>query len=193
MEEADPLGFTKHTAMILEGLNAQDLIPEFKKRSIPTDALPELSKEDLVVLGASEELAEKLQKQFRSKVRKIEPIGDHDEEKIGKILDILKKGRQQLYLIDTFLLYSRRKLMESSGDYLIDRNLNERASEALVMAIKSTLGDLERVERQYKELSSFINEESDAKSSKAIKYSLLTAAAVLTCFMFTWKICKELS
>lgn len=81
MEEADPLGFTRQTAMILEGLNAQDLIPEFKKRNIPTDALPELSKDDLMVLGATDELADKLQQQFKIRVRSIERVGDSDEDK----------------------------------------------------------------------------------------------------------------
>ncbi|XP_063985526.1 uncharacterized protein LOC135166822 [Diachasmimorpha longicaudata] len=192
MDEADVLGFTKHTAMILEGLNAHHLIPEFKRRSIPTDALAELSKDDLLVLGASEELAEKLQKQFKSRIRKIESVRSHEEETIGKLLDTLKMGRQQLYLIDTFLLYSHRRLMESSEDYLIDNNLNQRASGALVMAINSTLEDVKRLESQYRELSSFINEKSDVTSTKAIKGSVLTTVAVLTCLIFTWKIfCKS--
>ncbi|XP_011303749.1 uncharacterized protein [Fopius arisanus] len=191
MDNGDPLGFTKQTAMILEGLNARDLIPEFRKRNISTDALPELSKDDLMVLGATEELADKLQQQLKIRVKKIEPARDLNQEKIGKLLDTLKKGRQQLYLIDTFVLYSHRRIMESSIDFLIDQNKNERASEALVMAISSTLEDLGIVERDYWELSSFITEKSYGKLFKPIGESLLIAVAVLTCSIFAWKFCKK--
>ena len=47
----DPLGFTKQTATMLEGLGAKHLIPQFKRRNISTHDLPALCKEDLMVLG----------------------------------------------------------------------------------------------------------------------------------------------
>lgn len=47
----DPLGFTKQTEILLYGVRAQNLIQEFKKRNISTDALHKLTKEDLVKLG----------------------------------------------------------------------------------------------------------------------------------------------
>lgn len=47
----DPLGFTKQTATMLIGLGAGELIPQFRKRNISTQALAALSKRDLLVLG----------------------------------------------------------------------------------------------------------------------------------------------
>lgn len=45
------LGFTKQTETLLYGVGAQDLIKEFKRRNISTDALHKLTKEDFIQLG----------------------------------------------------------------------------------------------------------------------------------------------
>jgi len=49
--DLDLLGFTKQTETILYGVGAQNLIKEFKRRNISTDALHKLTKEDFVQLG----------------------------------------------------------------------------------------------------------------------------------------------
>jgi len=49
--DLDLLGFTRQTETILYGVGAQNLIKEFKRRNISTDALHKLTKEDFVQLG----------------------------------------------------------------------------------------------------------------------------------------------
>ena len=56
----DPLGFTKRTATILEGLGAGDIINEFKKRNISTDALSKLTKNDFIKLPTNKEYFTKI-------------------------------------------------------------------------------------------------------------------------------------
>lgn len=50
-EFVDPLGFTRQTELLLRGVEAQNLIQEFKKRNISTETLHKLAKEDLMKLG----------------------------------------------------------------------------------------------------------------------------------------------
>jgi len=47
----NPIGFNKQTEALLCGVGGKNLIKEFKKRDISTDALHKLTKEDFIQLG----------------------------------------------------------------------------------------------------------------------------------------------
>lgn len=47
----NPIGFNKQTESLLCGVGGKNLIKEFKKRNISTDALHKLTKEDFIQLG----------------------------------------------------------------------------------------------------------------------------------------------
>lgn len=47
----NPIGFNKQTEALLCGVGGNNLIKEFKKRDISTDALHKLTKEDFIQLG----------------------------------------------------------------------------------------------------------------------------------------------
>lgn len=79
-DSEDPLGFTRRTAALLDGLGAGEIISEFKKRSISTAALAKLTKDDFIVLGASDKLAEYMFQQFALKDKSRKPVEpDYDK------------------------------------------------------------------------------------------------------------------
>lgn len=77
----DPLGFTKRTASILDGLGAGEIANEFKKRHISTDALGKLTKDDFIKLGASIELADSMYQQFNTKNQYRQAADSNDDNR----------------------------------------------------------------------------------------------------------------
>lgn len=67
--------------MILEGLGAGDLIPQFKRRNISTQALSQLSKEDFMTIGANKDLSQIMVKQLRLGSEKNEGQVIDDQDK----------------------------------------------------------------------------------------------------------------
>lgn len=143
----DPLGFTKRTASILEGLGAGDIINEFKKRNISTDALSKLTKDDFIKLGASDELADSMNQQFNLKNQYHQLIHlDDDNNSIKDLFEVLKSGREHLHLIKSFFTYAYKRVRMCPNDFIVDQNKNERASKILAQAAMATLHEVDQLE-----------------------------------------------
>ncbi|KAH0564274.1 uncharacterized protein LOC123272840 [Cotesia glomerata] len=173
----DVFGFTQQTAMILEGFEATDLIPEFKKRNISTSVLSELSKEDFMTLGASEELADKIIKQLGSKLRKpkspFNSLIDNSSIREEKLTDIIKNTHQQLAFFQVFINFNRVKLSKLTDDYVIDLNKNVRASEALHLVTKCAIQQLNDLQSDIRKLVTII--EADETKNQSQKRKLIGA------------------
>ncbi|XP_074112776.1 uncharacterized protein LOC141536271 [Cotesia typhae] len=173
----DVFGFTQQTAMILEGFEAADLIPEFKKRNISTSVLSELSKEDFMTLGASEELADKIVKQLGFKLRKpklqFNSLIDNSTIREEKLTDMLKNTHQQLALLQIFINFNRVKLSKLTDDFVIDLNKNVRASEALHLVTKCAIQQLNDLQSDIRQLVTIV--EADETKNQSQKHKLIGA------------------
>lgn len=70
--------------------------------------------------------------------------------------DILKTGREHLYLLSSFLTYAYKRVRMSPNDFIVNQNRNERASTILSQAAIATLHEIDQVEYHISQLLSLI-------------------------------------
>ncbi|KAF7997211.1 hypothetical protein HCN44_005488 [Aphidius gifuensis] len=183
----DPLGFTKRTASILDGLGAGEIVNEFKKRHISTDALGKLTKDDFIKLGASNELADSMYQQFNLKNQYRQLLDSNDDNRLKDLYDILKTGREHLHLISAFLTYANKRVRMSPNDFIVNQNKNERASKILAQATIATLHEIDQVEYHISQLLSQIRK-ADQKQRNVRAYLLTVGGLGLSlALLYRWR------
>ncbi|XP_057326614.1 uncharacterized protein LOC130668372 [Microplitis mediator] len=182
----DVFGFTQQTAMILEGFNAGDLIPEFKKRNISTSVLSELTKDDFITLGASEELADNIVKEIGPKLRKskapLADLFDNPSNQSEKIIEIIKNSHLQLGFLQAFMNYNRVKLSKESCDFIIDLNKNTRASQALCLVTKCAIEQINNLQLDLHQLLTSMKG-ADTTKNQSHKYKFIGGIGLSICLI----------
>ncbi|XP_011335192.1 uncharacterized protein LOC105278063 isoform X2 [Ooceraea biroi] len=127
------LDFNWQTEAILCGLNAKDLIDEFKRKNIRTAALHQLSADDFEYLGASKILADSLACELRiikkDKDKELCYLNRYTGERpdTGEVLQLTV---DQLDTIKNFVTYCKCKLREECCDLFMDFDTSIRAAHS---------------------------------------------------------------
>ncbi|XP_067204469.1 uncharacterized protein [Linepithema humile] len=179
----DPLGFTKQTEILLCGVGAQNLIQEFKKRNISTDALHKLTKEDLEKLGANENQAESMVKVLRISRKKNESI-EAKPYRISDKVNILKTGEKQLDVIKAFLTYSKLRLREERINSFVEIDKALSSSQVLCIVADALLKEINEAELKLKELQAvIIMPRSNQRYSYILYYIPVGGLCIATCML----------
>ncbi|XP_025154870.1 uncharacterized protein LOC112588619 [Harpegnathos saltator] len=173
-------GFTEQTKMLLRNIGAQSLIKECKKRKISTDELHKLTKEDFMVLGASEDFAEYIVKIFHNTNEKFKR--QKFEQNISDNIKILQVAEKQLALFHPFIAYFRVKLEKEPNNEFVDHDKPISASEVLCITVDYILREINDAELKLKELEDFIIKPKPKPKHKPIySYMLYYTSISIIC------------
>ncbi|KAL0106530.1 hypothetical protein PUN28_016315 [Cardiocondyla obscurior] len=156
-KDIDFQGFTKQTEVLLRGVGAQDLIDEFKRRDISTDALRKLTKEDFIHLGADNNQAENIINALCTSKKNVSHVKAESNYKL--LLDkveILQLGERQLNIIQDYVKYCRMKLKKERHNFFVEPDKALSASQILCMVTDATLQEIHEAELKLKELETVI-------------------------------------
>ncbi|KAL0106532.1 hypothetical protein PUN28_016315 [Cardiocondyla obscurior] len=181
-KDIDFQGFTKQTEVLLRGVGAQDLIDEFKRRDISTDALRKLTKEDFIhlgnrlfsmkncivfcqqftnffylLLGADNNQAENIINALCTSKKNVSHVKAESNYKL--LLDkveILQLGERQLNIIQDYVKYCRMKLKKERHNFFVEPDKALSASQILCMVTDATLQEIHEAELKLKELETVI-------------------------------------
>lgn len=176
----DLIGFSKQTEALLCGLGGKNLIKEFKKRNISTDALHKLTKEDFVRLGADEHLAENMFQSLCISKEKIPSMKLKPHQRMFNKIEILNMGKKQFDIMQSFITYCRVKLKKQRIHSFIEPDTALSASKVLILAADSILKEVNETELKLKELEAVI---ITPKSSR--KYSYMSYCISIGGLCFT--------
>ncbi|TGZ38131.1 Synaptogyrin-2 [Temnothorax longispinosus] len=154
--DLDLLGFTKQTETLLRGVGAHDLIKEFQRRNISTDALHKLTKEDFVQLGADKDQAENIVNALCISKKKTYSTKAKPHHRISDKVEILQLGERQLSIIQDFVKYCRMKLRKERINFFVEPDKALSASQILCLAADAALKEVDEAELKLKELEAVI-------------------------------------
>ncbi|XP_046426111.1 uncharacterized protein LOC124182636 isoform X2 [Neodiprion fabricii] len=152
----DVLGFTNQTAVLLSGMGAKELVPQFRERNISTEMLANLTHDDLVLLGASHELAHRMLKQLSPILRRTGLTVLTPQQKLDQLLESLENN---------------------------EINGNLRSSQALELAVAATISEIEEARSALQELKLFL-EDGGTSRSTTFYFATLSGLGLLTWMLF---------
>ncbi|XP_046746815.1 uncharacterized protein LOC124411624 [Diprion similis] len=161
----DVLGFTNQTAVLLCGMGAKKLVPQFREMNISTEMLADLTHDDLVLLGADHELADRMLKQLSAISRRTGLTVLTPQQKLDQLLESLENNGKHLSLINAFVTYIRLRVNKEKMDSFIEINGNLRSSQALELAITATISEIRETRSALQELKSFLEDRGTSRST----------------------------
>ncbi|XP_015517166.1 uncharacterized protein LOC107222349 isoform X1 [Neodiprion lecontei] len=179
----DVLGFTNQTAVLLSGMGAKELVPQFRERNISTEMLANLTHDDLVLLGASHELAHRMLKQLSPILRRTSLTVLTPQQKLDQLLESLENNGKHLSLINAFVTYTRLRLNKEKMDSFIEINGNLRSSQALELAVAATISEIEEARSALQELKLSL-EDGGTSRSTTFYFATVSGLGLLTWMLF---------
>lgn len=181
----NPIGFNKQTEALLCGVGGNNLIKEFKKRDISTDALHKLTKEDFIQLGADEHLAENMFHTLCISKKKNPSMKLKPHQRISNKIEILKIGKTHFDIMQAFITYCRFKLKKQKINSFIEPDKALCASKVLILAADSILKEVNEAELKLKELEAvIITPKSSRKYSYVSYYISISGLCIASCVLF---------
>ncbi|XP_033219515.1 uncharacterized protein LOC117174471 [Belonocnema kinseyi] len=178
----DVLGFTKQTETLIKGLGGTpDVIKEFRKRNISTDELSELTEFDLIKLGADYTLITGILTQLKNVQRKSSENLTL-QHRFKSVIEIVKNGQSHLDLLSAYIAYARLRLSKEQINFFIEPDKSLRASQALKIAVKATLKEIDDISRELSSLEKYISTMDDniPHTKKYIKLGMAVGGLGLT-------------
>ncbi|XP_019885147.1 uncharacterized protein LOC109610477 [Camponotus floridanus] len=179
----DPIGFNKQTETLLYGVGGKNLIKEFKKRNISTDALHKLTKEDFIQLGADEHLAENMFHSLCISKEKIPSMKLKPHQRMFNKIEILNMGKKQFDTMQAFITHCRVKLKKQRIHSFIEPDAALSASKVLILAADSILKEVNETELKLKELEAVIITPKSSRKYSYVSYCISIGGLCFTSYI----------